>query len=103
MGLIYHGEFDLHAMKELWTECNKDDPNVANRSPYSGFEEHIVEVKQNLFIIGHPGCPITMLNENPHSVLNHCTIQDNTSAIIEFNDPALAFTEIFYSMAERSR
>jgi hypothetical protein len=82
-------------MKELWTECNKDDPNVAHRSPQSGFEGHIFEVKEKLFIIGHPGCPTSMFNENPHSVLNHCTIQDNTSAIIEFNDPALAFTEIF--------
>jgi hypothetical protein len=95
MGLIYHGQFDLQAMKELWRECNKDDPNVAHRLPQDDFEGHIVEVQMNLFIIGHPGCATTMFNEHPIGYLNHCAIRDNLSAIIEFQESGFAFTEIF--------
>ena len=36
-----------------------------------------------------------MLNENPIDLLNICAIQDNCSAIIEFDEAGFAYTEIF--------
>ena len=95
MGLIYHGKFDLHAMKDLWTDRNKNDINIFHRSPQADFEGHILEVEDNLFILGHPGCATSMFNQNPHDVLNHCEIKDNSSAIIEFCAPGFSFTEMY--------
>ena len=95
MGLIYHGKFDLHAMKDLWTDRNKNDINILHRSPQADFEGHILEVEDNLFILGHPGCATSMFNQNPHDVLNHCEIKDNSSAIIEFCAPGFSFTEMY--------
>jgi hypothetical protein len=95
MGLIYHGKFDLHAMKNLWTDRNKNDINILHRSPQADFEGHILEVEDDLFILGHPGCATSMFNQNPNDVLNHCEIKDNSSAIIEFNVPGFAFTEMY--------
>ena len=100
MGLIYHGVFDLVEMKKLWTSCNADDPNSFNKLPQFDFEGHILEVKSNLFIIGHPGCATTMLNENPMLGLNQCVIAKDSPAIIEFRHPVLCFTEIFLLYGE---